>query len=181
MRKGREIERVRKCQRGDRNAMDALIRQYEKPVFNVAFRMLGNGEEAADVTQTTFLRVFEKLDQFDQRRRLFSWIYRIAVNEAINELNRRKHRAPLPDMPAVSPDSPHEAAVASELRHEVQVVLMELKQEHRAVIALRYFTECSYSEIGDILGVPEKTVKSRLFTARKELRQHLQQHGMLSS
>lgn len=181
MRKDREIEWVRKCRKGDRDAMEALIRQYEKPVFNVALRMLGNGEDAADVTQTTFLRVFEKLDQFDQSRRFFSWIYRIAVNEAINELNRRKHRGPLPETSAASPDLPHEAAVASELRHEVQVVLMELKEDHRAVIALRYFTECSYSEIGDILGVAEKTVKSRLFTARKELRQHLQQHGMLSS
>lgn len=161
--------------------MDALVRQYEKPVFNAAFRMLGNRDEAADVTQTVFLRVFEKLDQFDARHRLFSWIYRITINESIDQLKKRKRQEPLPDAATTNPDGPQDAAVASELRNEVQVVLMELSDDQRAVITLRYFSECSYREIGDILRLPEKTVKSRLFAARQSMKTHLQQHGVLPS
>src|SRR5690606_186215 len=104
-----------------------------------AYRMLGNTDEASDVTQTAFLRVFENIRRFDPDYRLFSWIYRIAVNEAINQLNRRKRLAPDPGPPGDSADDDLADTVSmSEIQGEVQAVLMELQPDHRAVIVLRY-------------------------------------------
>jgi RNA polymerase sigma-70 factor, ECF subfamily len=182
MDKEREVALVRDCQQGDRRGMDTLVRQFEKPVFNAAYRMLGNADEASDVTQAVFLKVFENIRRFDPDCRLFSWVYRIAVNEAIDQLNRRNRFAPhgeLPELPCES-DAPEDTVSTSELCSEIQAVLMELQPDHRAVIVLRYFTECSYEEIGKVLELPEKTVKSRLFTARQQMKGRLLQHGILS-
>lgn len=175
MDKDQETAMVMGCQNGDRRAMDTLVRQMQTPVFNAAYRMLGDTDEAADVTQTTFLKVFENIQRFDPTRRLFSWIYRIALNESIDQLKRRKRTEPLEDTPASDTESPQEMAAASQLSDEVQKTLMQLNDEHRAVIVLRYFADCSYQEIGRVLELPEKTVKSRLFTARQQMKIKLQQ------
>lgn len=181
MNRDREIEMVKDCQNGDQKAMETLVRQLQKPVFNAAYRMLGNADEAADVTQMTFLKVFENIRKFNPKYRLFSWTYRIAMNEAIGRLKRRSRLEPLQDSPASDTKSPQEKAANLQMANQVQSTLMELKEEHRAVIILRYFNDCSYADIGHILDVPEKTVKSRLFTARRRLRDHLHDHGVFSS
>jgi RNA polymerase sigma-70 factor (ECF subfamily) len=178
MDKDRESALVRDCQRGDRQALDALVRHFEKPVYNAAYRMLGNVDEAADVTQTAFLKLFENIGRFDSSYRLFSWIYRIALNEAINQLNRRSQLEPLGEPPSADGDVLQEGLSAAQLSASVQAVLMNLHEDHRTVIVLHYFTECSYHEIAEILELPVKTVKSRLFTARQQMKSRLQQHGI---
>jgi len=167
------------CRQGDRNALEKLVRRFEKPVFNTAYRMLGNAEDAADVTQVTFLKVFEKLDQYNPKYKLFSWIYRIAVNESINLLKRRVHQEPFHDQQASALREPGALVDASRLCDCIQGVLMELKEEYRAVVVLRHFSECIYSEIGKILQIPEKTVKSRLYTARQLMKDILKTRGLV--
>jgi len=181
MDKQQEFELVTSCQLGDKKALDTLVRLLEKSVYNAAYRMLGNPDEAADVTQTTFLKVFENIDSFDPKFRLFSWTYRIALNESIDQLKRRDRTKPLEQAPISNTASPQEIAATAQLSSEVQATLMELKEEHRSVIVLRYFSDCSYEDIGRILQLPEKTVKSRLFTARQQLKNKLNQHGVTSS
>ena len=181
MHRDRENELVEECKRGDRQAMDTLVRQYERPVYNAAYRMLGNSEDAADITQTTFVRAMEHLDQFNPKFRFFSWIYRIAVNESINQLKRRKNNEPLLDMqPAPGPNI-DEIVASGQVGEKVQKVLMTLQEDHRAVIVLRYFTECSYRQIAAILQIPEKTVKSRLFSARQQMKSKLEETGILTA
>jgi len=181
MDKDREIMMITGRKNGDPEALETLVRQMQKPIYNAAYRMLGNPEEAADVTQTTFLKVFENIQRFDPKHRLFSWTYRIAMNESIDQLKRSKRTEPLREPPVSDAKSPQDDAVASQLSDEVQATLMELNEEHRAVITLRHFSECSYEDISRILDVPEKTVKSRLFTARRQLRNKLNQHGVFSA
>lgn len=176
MDKEHEEALVRDCQKGDRRALDALVRRFERPVYNAAFRILGSPDDAADVTQTTFLKLFGKLEHYKPQFRLFSWIYRIAVNEAIHQLNRRRPQEAFEDMPGI--DTSEDSAARDELRREIQAVLMELSQDHRVVIVLRYFGECSYGQIAEILQVPDKTVKSRLYTARQQLKSRLADHGI---
>jgi RNA polymerase sigma-70 factor, ECF subfamily len=170
---------VRACKNGDRVAFEALLTRYERPVYNVAMRMLRHPEDARDVTQTTFLKAFEKLDQFDFGHRFYSWIYRIAINESIDFLNSRQRYAPLDDDDAGVDEgcSPPEAYGNAQLGRRVQAAMMNLSNDHRAVLTLRHFTECSYQDIAGILGIPEKTVKSRLFTARQQLRSQLDDDG----
>jgi RNA polymerase sigma-70 factor (ECF subfamily) len=176
-----EIEMVTACQDGDKRALATLVEHMQKPIYNAAYRMLGNPDEAADVTQTTFLKVFENIQRFDPKYRLFSWTYRIAMNEAIDQLKRRNRTESLAESPKSDTALPQEEAARSQLSDNVQATLMELTEDQRAVIVLRYFSECSYEDIAQILRLPGKTVKSRLFTARQQMKNKLNQHGIFSS
>jgi RNA polymerase sigma-70 factor (ECF subfamily) len=166
---------VRRFLDGERAAGDELVNRYHRSVFNVALRMLGNVQDAEDVTQTVFGNAFAALDSYDPKYRFFSWIYRMTVNESLNTLKRRRNLVSLDgsfDVPA-----PGASQSAAEAEQRVGSALLELKPDDRAVVVLRHFVSFSYEEISDVLGVPVKTVKSRLFTARERLRQSLLVRG----
>jgi len=181
MDKEQEIALVTSCKHGDLKALDTLVRELQKPVYNAAYRMLGNPDEAADVTQSTFLKVFENIGRYNPKFRLFSWAYRIAVNESIDQLKRRQRTQPLDQPPQTDTNLTPDSASAAQTSDEVQATLMELNEDQRAVIVLRYFSDCSYEDIGRVLELPEKTVKSRLFSARQQMKDKLHQHGVFSS
>ena len=92
-----DADLVQECRKGNRKAFESLLDRYEKPVYNAAFRILCSYEDAMDVTQTVFLKAFEHLDRFDPKYKFFSWIYRIAINESINLLNKRGNPEPVND------------------------------------------------------------------------------------
>jgi RNA polymerase sigma-70 factor, ECF subfamily len=157
---------------GKRAAGDELVNRYHRSVFNVALRMLGNVQDAEDVTQTVFGNAFAALDSYDPGYRFFSWIYRMTVNESLNTINRRRDVVSLDgSFDVAAPDVLSDSAAEAEVR--VGRALMELKPDDRAVVVLKHFVSFSYEEISDVLDVPVKTVKSRLFTARDRLRQSL--------
>jgi RNA polymerase sigma-70 factor (ECF subfamily) len=142
---------------------------YQRRLFTVALRMLGNVEDAEDVTQTVFLNAFLKLRTYDPKFRFFSWIYRMTVNESLNVLKRRKRAVTLDDEPQVpAPDAG--ADRATEVQDLVEKALMRLKPDDRAVVVLKHFASFSYHEIAEVLEVPVRTIKSRLYTARDRLR-----------
>jgi len=180
MHKDRDTALLEDCKRGDRQALESLVRRYERTVFNAAYRMLGNPDEAADVAQTTFLKAFEHLDRFNPKFKFFSWIYRIAINESINQLNKRNRLEELGDNQTSPLRGPDDMLEAGRMSNQVQSVLLELNEDHRAVIVLRHFVEFSYRQIGEILQIPEKTVKSRLFSARQQMKTRLEARGFLS-
>jgi RNA polymerase sigma-70 factor (ECF subfamily) len=159
---------VSSCLQGDAGAFEPLVRKYQRLLFGVAYRVVGDYEDARDVTQNAFVRAFERLDTFDPNRKFFSWLYRIAVNEG---LNLRRARRPLEALPAglEARENPMDGLEARERQDRVQAALGRLSGEHRDVVVLRHFGELSYEEIAEALDVPEKTVKSRLFSARQRL------------
>ena len=176
--KDRDAALVADCLNGDRDAMNTLVTHYEKPVFNAAFRILGNTQDAADVCQTAFMKAFEKLNNYDPRYKFFSWLYRIAVNESVSALKSRKPGAPydVADLGSVpGPEQAHAGAAVDEI---VQSVLMKLPHEQRILVALKHFSELSYRDIAIVLDVPEKTVKSRLYTARQQMKKELVSLGV---
>jgi RNA polymerase sigma-70 factor, ECF subfamily len=159
---------VEQCLENHQDAAAALVDRYQQRLFNVALRMLGNVQDAEDVTQTVFFNVFHKLRTYDPRYKFFSWIYRMTVNESLNTLKRRKPTVTLEDdldilAPGAAPDR-------AEVEDRVGKALMGLTPDDRAVVVLRHFASFSYQEIADVLEVPVQTVKSRLFTARERLR-----------
>lgn len=168
---------VRRCCSGDRRAFEALVVRYERPVFNAALRMLHDREEARDIAQTVFLKVYEHLGDYDPSHKFYSWIYRIALNESINALQRRRPRAPLDLEMAGDEPGPDETTRQLQLSGGLAVAIAALREEYRAVIVLRHYLGCSYEDMATILGVPEKTVKSRLFSARQLLKTAMQAQG----
>jgi RNA polymerase sigma-70 factor (ECF subfamily) len=163
-----DLALVERCRAGDTAAFEALVERYQRVLFTVALRMLGNHAAACDAAQNAFVKAYQKLDTFDQTRRFFSWIYRILVNEC---LNAQRDRRPLEEIPPglAAVGTPADAFEAGERRRRVQAAILALPTEYREVVVLRHFTELSYEEIGEALHVPAKTVKSRLHTAKARL------------
>jgi RNA polymerase sigma-70 factor (ECF subfamily) len=160
---------VRQYLEGHRDAASGLVDRYQQRLFNVALRMVGNVQDAEDVTQTVFLNAFLKLRTYDPTYRFFSWIYRMTVNESLNALKRRRRLVALAeesDIPA--PGAPADRTTEAEDR--VGRALQQLRPDDRAVVVLKHFLSFSYEEIAEVLEVPVKTVKSRLFEARERLR-----------
>jgi len=168
---------MEQCTQGDRQAFETLLVRYEKPIYNAAYRMLHSRDDARDVTQTVFLKVYENLGSYDPKYRFFSWIYRIALNESINVIQKASRLEPLDTDTVSNTQGPEQQASSDQMSDGVQTALMAIKSDYRAVIVLKHFLGCSYTEISDILEVPEKTVKSRLYTARQLLKEQLERDG----
>ena len=169
---------VAACLRGDLDAFDELVERYQGPLFNAALRITGSVDDAMDATQNAFVRAFEKLDTFNPRYRFFSWIYRIVINQSINLVDRRRGEA-LQDLEPQHPGAdPEDDYRDREVARALERGLMELNAEHRAVIVLKHIEGLSYQNIAEVLQIPEKTVKSRLFSARQRLRLILRERGV---
>ena len=166
---------------GDRRAFEQLLARYERPVFNAAFRILHHREDAADVTQTAFLRAYEHLDRYDPAQRFFSWLYRIAINEAMDLGGRRKPDPLLLEAVADPGAGPDGNAADRQSDASLQRALMALAVDQRALVVLKHVQDFSYEEIAEILGCPVKTVKSRLFSARRALRDRLLAQGWVQA
>lgn len=183
-----EADLVARCKAGDKLAFDELISSHQDRVFNVAYRLMGNYDEALDLTQEVFLTCFRKIGSFKGDSALSTWLYRITVNTAKNRWKYQQSRglnrtdsldAPLPDgegekslaqYPSADP-SPSEVASGRQAMNRFEECLQKLPQEYREVLVLRYIEELSYEEIAEILRISLGTVKSRIHRARAELRE----------
>lgn len=175
-----DAARVRDCLAGDPQAFSVLVEQYEKPVFNLAVRMLRNPEDARDVAQTVFMKAYQNLSSYDPQFKFYSWIYRMAINESLNILRVRGRNAGQVDEQLAADDAgPTELLAEGQRRDAVLDAVQKLKPEHRAVIVLRYFVDRSYEDMGQILGIEAGTVKSRLYEARQLLKEQLAARGAL--
>lgn len=147
--------------------------RYQKPVFNAALRMLHEPADAMDVAQTTFLKAYEHLASYDPSFKFYSWIYRIAINESLDALGARKSFEGIDHQTADEAPGPDRQIQGEQARRALEAALMRMTPELRAVIVLRHFLQLSYEEMSEILLLPTKTVKSRLYSARQLLREQL--------
>lgn len=163
-----DLALVRQSQAGQTEAFEILVTRYQKVMYTVALRMLGNPEDARDATQDAFVKAYHGLATFDANYRFFSWMYRILVNECLNARRNRRPEEAL-DADTEGTGTPFDTTLESERREQIQLALLRLSPEYRAVIVLRHFAGQSYGEIAEELSIPEKTVKSRLYSARQQL------------
>ena len=184
---GRESTLVARCAQGDQAACAELVAEHQRMVYQLAFHLLGNRDEALDLSQDVFMRVFRTLPHFRGHSQLRTWIYRIVVNQARNRQRwwRRRHRASQVSLdqhlethaepsgnPQVAPDNVlAQKRLASQLRRALDA----LPFDQRSVVVLREIDGLSYDEIAFSLGVTLGTVKSRLTRARRALRDVLQE------
>lgn len=173
-----EDEKVIKRIGFDRSAFEAIVEEYTKPVFNIAYRMMNDYEDAMDITQTTFMKAYEKRGSYDPRYKVFSWLYRIAVNESLNHIQKRKHESNLTHELADRRLTPEQIMIQNETTGRVQNAIMDLGLDYRIVVVLKHFQHLSYREISTILDIPEKRVKSRLFSARRLLKEMFSVKGL---
>ncbi|MEW6509804.1 MAG: sigma-70 family RNA polymerase sigma factor [Bacteroidota bacterium] len=171
-------EYVRRCRSGERGAFDVLVERHHRAVFNLALRMLRDRDDAADVTQSVFIKAYEGLRKFDDRYKFFSWLYRIAVNESLNQLDHRKRFDGLEGVEVTEEADEGTDDYSLGREAKIQDSLMMLNTDQRAVVVLKHMQGLSYEEIGQVLDIPAKTVKSRLFSARQVLKEILKNKGL---
>jgi RNA polymerase sigma-70 factor (ECF subfamily) len=173
----RDIMLVSACLRGDRESFDEIVDRYEVPLYNAAYRITGSVEDARDATQNAFVKAFEKLDTYNPEYRFFSWIYRIVINQSLNMVDKRRNESAIDGNFPSSAVNPENAFRRTESAEQIEAALQELDPNHRTMIVLKHIEGFTYHEISELLGIPEKTVKSRLFTARRRLRSVLNAQG----
>ncbi|MDE6107513.1 MAG: sigma-70 family RNA polymerase sigma factor [Oscillospiraceae bacterium] len=185
-----ETELVQAARSGDQSAFAQLVKDNQAMVYSLAYRMTGNHEDAADLTQEAFLNAWRGLNSFDGRSSLSTWLYRLTSNACIDFLRREKRRVALSitldnseedeERQADLPDdrySPERELERKEAAQAVQRGLCALSPEHREVLILRELEGLSYMEIAQVLNIEEGTVKSRIARARLALRDFLQTEG----
>ncbi len=173
---------VRQARQGDAEAYGELVQNYQSLVFNVCYHLLGERREAEDMTQETFIRAFQHLQQYDLERPFGAWIRRVATNLCINHYQNLEN-ASLPldeelEQPVPGgPMTPESIQLQAEGSEQVRAAIRSLPLVYRAVIELRHFQELSYTEIAEQLELPLSDVKSYLFRARRLLAEKLRTYG----
>ena len=168
---------IKRWQKGDMNAFEALFEQYKGLVFKNAILMTGNIEEAEDILQEVFFTVWNSLNNFDPGKGNFTtWLHRITINRCIDSQRKRK-QASLPleeqnlDLPEIGCQELPEETLMRKLEYERLInAVNQLDNKHRSVLILRYFNDLSYNEIAEVLEIPVGTVKSRIYNALRSVR-----------
>ncbi len=180
-------ELVAKSLNGDHQAFTELVERYEHAVYNLGYRILGDGLEAEDAAQETFLRAYRHLQRYDPARSFKTWLLAIASNHCIDRLRRRRLNKLsieelLPSHPALASKEPgpEESTLRNERHDRLQGLLNELSPKYRAVVVLHYWYDMSCTEIAEMLDTQEGTVKSRLFRARQTLASRLATSGTMT-
>jgi RNA polymerase sigma-70 factor (ECF subfamily) len=172
---------IERCLAGDQVAWEQIVRQHWRKVFNLAYKFVGRHDEAEDLTQDIFLKIFKALHTFDRRANFQTWLISISRNLCIDHYRSvRKERETMARdvdasqlMPVSRERSPHGELEQIDLRKRIREALAELAPTLREAVVLRDLQEFSYQEIADRLGLPEGTVKSRINRGRLELARQL--------
>jgi RNA polymerase sigma-70 factor (ECF subfamily) len=174
-----DAECVRRVQRGDIDSFEVLVRRHQKAIFNLVYRLLGNYDEAAEVSQDVFLSAFKSIHQFRGEANFSTWLYRIGLNHAstrrksLNSAQRRQLSLDGSEVIANSTVDPAKNFEDKEIQQRVQQALNSLDAEDARIILLRDLQDIPYHEVAEILDLPVGTVKSRLHRARQALKTSL--------
>ncbi|NUP99804.1 MAG: sigma-70 family RNA polymerase sigma factor [Armatimonadetes bacterium] len=184
-----ETRLVLRCQRGDREAFNELVERYQSKVYNLALRLLGDPDEALDVAQEAFLRVFRGINRFHGGSALTTWIYRIVHNLCLDEMKKKRRRPQLAADPTDTDeggdslldrlpdetDEPQSQMLTDERQRAVRAAIARLKPHHRDVLVLYDLEGFSYNEMAEMLNTSVGTIKSRLNRARLALARELEE------
>jgi len=173
-----EQDLIRNAQSGDRDALVSLLREIETHVYRTAYYILGNEQDALDASQEALLRVYVKINSYEQKAMFKTWVQRIVTNVCIDMFRRAKPTVSIEEHNMIFPtgNDVEEEVLASYAAKDVREAIDKLPDQHRAVVVLRYIQDFSYNEIADSLNLPLNTVKSYLFRARQQLQSLLQDY-----
>ena len=168
-----EQQLILQAQKGDGAAFGILVKDHLTRVYGTAYMFLRNAEDAADISQEVLIRAYRSFGRFDPSKPLYPWLYRITRNLCINHVKRSGAASVAMDDLAWVPsayEGPEEQAIRKDEAETLRQAMDELSASHREILSLKHFGDCSYAEMADILEIPIGTVMSRLYNARRRLR-----------
>lgn len=178
-------KRIKQVKKGDQNAFGEIVGIYKNKVYRLCYRMLGNRQEAEDISQEAFIRAYVNINTYNQKYKFSTWIFRIATNLCIDRIRKKKPDYYLDkELPgtdgltmyskiASSAPLPERELESLELQETIQKEIVKLPEKYRSVIVLKYIEELSLNEISEILNLPLGTVKTRIHRGREALRRPL--------
>lgn len=164
---------------GNINAFSGLIDKYQKQIFRLTFKMVQDYDDAKDLTQNIFIKVYQNLSSYNPNYSFFSWTYRIAINESINFLKQKKTYKKIDKRMVDKIGSPEDIFEKNEMTKNLEKAMQSMKPELCSILVLKYFQELSYNEISEIKEWPIDKVKAKLFQARQALKKILIQKGLI--
>jgi len=168
---------IRRILGGHKQEYKLLVNKYQDAVYNVIYRMLQQQPEAEELAQDVFVKAYVKLGSFNYKSKFFSWIYRIAINTAISHQKKSKRFLHPEQMPEPTGANQEDEMMLNERNAILDHVIGTLNEKYKSVIVLHYFEQLSYAEMAEVLELPEKKIKSRLFDARRMLYKKLEKHA----
>ena len=169
---------IRAAQSGDRDALITLLREIEQHVYKTAYYILNNEQDAMDAAQEALVRIYTKIDSYEEKAKFTTWVQRIVTNICIDKFRRSKPTVSIDEHEITFRDKQnveHEV-LTSYMAKDIQDAINQLPEHHRTVVVLRYLQDFSYNEIAECLNLPLNTVKSYLFRARQQLQGMLQDY-----
>jgi len=167
---------IRAAQQGDRDALITLLREIETHVYRTAYYILNNEQDALDAAQEALIRIYTKIETYEEKAQFKTWVQRIVTNICIDKFRRNKPTVSIEEHELVfqGKESVEREVMSGYIAEYIREAIDQLPEHHRSVVVLRYLQDFSYNEIADCLNLPLNTVKSYLFRARQQL-QHLLQ------
>ena len=178
MKENEDRDLVNRVLAGERHAFEILVRKYQKTVFNAVYQIVRDLADAEDITQGIFVKVYENLKKYDPHYKFYSWIYRIAINESLNFARQKRAVYEIPEDYASLEKMPDQVLSEAEIIEQVDAALANLDPEYRVLIVMRHFLDFSYKEICEVLKLPDKKVKSRLYMARQIMARFMLEKGI---
>jgi RNA polymerase sigma factor (sigma-70 family) len=162
---------IKAAQAGDKEALVSLLREIESQVYRTAYYILNHEQDALDVAQEALIRIYTKIDSYEEKAQFRTWVQRIVTNICIDKFRRKRPSVSIDEHDLVfhSGDNVEGEVLAAYAADEIREAIGKLPEHHRTVVVLRYLQDFSYNEIADSLGLPLNTVKSYLFRARQQL------------
>ncbi|MDD5695773.1 MAG: sigma-70 family RNA polymerase sigma factor [Bacteroidales bacterium] len=161
---------IKRIRLGDVELFSVLVDRYQETIYRLTYHMTGNQDEAKDLAQEIFVKAYTNLDKVDFQHKFFSWLYRIAVNESLTHLARKRPVVFMEDMKEADVENTSDRAREAEEKKWVRRAVLQLQPKYRILVVMKYYSGMSYGQISTIAGITEKKVKSRLFEARQILR-----------
>lgn len=171
-------ELIKAAQAGDRDALITLLREIESHVYRTAYYILGNEQDAMDAAQEALIRIYTKINSYEEKAQFKTWVQRIVTNLCIDKFRRTKPAVSIEehDMNFSAPTSVEDEVMSTYIAKDIREAIDKLPEHHRSVVVLRYLQDFSYNEIAESLDLPINTVKSYLFRARQQLQSTLRDY-----
>ncbi|MFJ5763158.1 RNA polymerase sigma factor [Neobacillus sp. NPDC093182] len=159
---------------GNKQAYAQIINKYKNPLYATILRMTGNQQDAADLVQEAFIKIYHQLGKFDGKGSFSSWIYRVAINHCMDEFRKKRYkmeRVEIKEKDIMDSHHPEVIFLKNEKNRQLEKLIAGLPEEERMILLLRYVNELSYNEIGGLMSLPLSTVRNKLHRAKKRLRE----------